>query len=144
MADGSTLTAFQADLRAILADLAAEEAGLVADLAASGWDTPTPSPGWTVRLRVTQRLHRDDLDLVATGPVADRWLDLAQAFAGPPGGGREPTPAGGDATGETAPSPDPAGEKAEKAEKAETAESGESGERAETATSGNPAAGGGS
>lgn len=42
-------------------------------------------------LRVTQRRHRDDLDLVATGPVADRWLDIAQAFAGPPGVGREPS-----------------------------------------------------
>jgi hypothetical protein len=41
-------------------------------------------------LLVTQRRHRDDLDLVATGPDADRWLDIAQAFAGPPGGGREP------------------------------------------------------
>jgi uncharacterized protein (TIGR03084 family) len=42
-------------------------------------------------LRVTQRRHRDDLDLVATGPDADRWLDVAQAFAGPSGAGREPT-----------------------------------------------------
>jgi uncharacterized protein (TIGR03084 family) len=41
-------------------------------------------------LLVTQRRHRDDLDLVATGPDADRWLDIAQVFAGPPGGGREP------------------------------------------------------
>ena len=41
-------------------------------------------------LRVTQRRHRDDLDLVATGPDADRWLDIAQAFAGPAGTGREP------------------------------------------------------
>ena len=40
-------------------------------------------------LRVTQRRHRDDLDLVAVGPDADRWLDIAQAFAGPPGNGRE-------------------------------------------------------
>ena len=40
-------------------------------------------------LRVTQRRHRDDLDLVAVGPDADRWLDIAQAFAGPPGHGRE-------------------------------------------------------
>ncbi|RIK11602.1 MAG: wyosine base formation domain-containing protein, partial [Acidobacteria bacterium] len=38
-------------------------------------------------LRVTQRRHRDDLDLVAHGPVADAWLDVAQAFAGPPGTG---------------------------------------------------------
>lgn len=42
-------------------------------------------------LLVTQRRHRADLDLVATGPDADRWLDIAQAFAGPPGAGREPT-----------------------------------------------------
>jgi hypothetical protein len=40
---------------------------------------------------VTQRRHRDDLDLVAVGPDADRWLDVAQAFAGPPGEGREPS-----------------------------------------------------
>jgi len=41
-------------------------------------------------LLVTQRRHRADLALAATGPVADRWLDIAQAFAGPPGPGREP------------------------------------------------------
>jgi len=40
-------------------------------------------------LRVTQRRHREDLDLVTVGPDADRWLDIAQAFAGPPGPGRE-------------------------------------------------------
>lgn len=39
-------------------------------------------------LLVTQRRHRDDLRLVAAGAGADEWLDLAQAFAGPPGGGR--------------------------------------------------------
>ncbi|WP_030483420.1 TIGR03084 family metal-binding protein [Nocardioides aequoreus] len=47
-------------------------------------------PAYDFCLRVTQRRHRDDLDLVATGPDADRWLDLAQAFAGQPGPGREP------------------------------------------------------
>ncbi|MCW6004066.1 TIGR03084 family protein [Micromonospora sp. CPCC 205371] len=41
-------------------------------------------------LLVTQRRHRADLALVATGPVADEWLDIAQAFAGPPGNGRRP------------------------------------------------------
>jgi uncharacterized protein (TIGR03084 family) len=41
-------------------------------------------------LLVTQRRHRDDLDLTASGADADRWLDIAQAFAGPPGAGREP------------------------------------------------------
>ena len=44
-------------------------------------------------LLVTQRRHRADLALVATGPVADEWLDVAQAFAGPPGAGREPATA---------------------------------------------------
>jgi uncharacterized protein (TIGR03084 family) len=39
-------------------------------------------------LRVTRRRHRDDLTLRATGPDADRWLDVAQAFAGPPGADR--------------------------------------------------------
>ena len=39
-------------------------------------------------LLVTQRRHRDDLDLSAVGPDASRWLDIAQAFAGPPGVGR--------------------------------------------------------
>ena len=42
-------------------------------------------------LLVTQRRHRADLDLVAEGEHADRWLDVAQAFAGPPGRGRKPT-----------------------------------------------------
>ncbi|MEV5882685.1 TIGR03084 family metal-binding protein [Streptomyces sp. NPDC052020] len=41
-------------------------------------------------LLVTRRAHRADLALRAHGPDADRWLDLAQAFAGPPGTGRPP------------------------------------------------------
>ncbi|MFF5705858.1 TIGR03084 family metal-binding protein [Streptomyces sp. NPDC012794] len=41
-------------------------------------------------LLVTQRAHRADLGLTATGPDADRWLGIAQAFAGPAGPGREP------------------------------------------------------
>ena len=40
-------------------------------------------------LLVVQRRHRDDLALVAEGPDADHWLDIAQAFAGPPGTGRQ-------------------------------------------------------
>jgi uncharacterized protein (TIGR03084 family) len=42
-------------------------------------------------LLVTQRRHRADLALTATGTDADAWLDIAQAFAGPPGGGRAAT-----------------------------------------------------
>jgi uncharacterized protein (TIGR03084 family) len=37
---------------------------------------------------VTQRRPRGELDLVAEGPDAQRWLEIAQAFAGPPGPGR--------------------------------------------------------
>ncbi|WP_431043765.1 TIGR03084 family metal-binding protein [Streptomyces sp. P1-3] len=39
-------------------------------------------------LLVTQRAHRDDVAVRAEGADADRWLDIAQAFAGPPGPGR--------------------------------------------------------
>ncbi|MFF3955416.1 TIGR03084 family metal-binding protein [Streptomyces sp. NPDC001890] len=45
-------------------------------------------------LLVTQRAHRDDLAVRATGPDADQWLDIAQAFAGPAGPGRAPRGAG--------------------------------------------------
>jgi len=41
-------------------------------------------------LLVTQRANRADLAVQAQGSDADRWLDIAQAFAGPPGPGREP------------------------------------------------------
>ncbi|MGP9020185.1 TIGR03084 family metal-binding protein [Streptomyces sp. BR1] len=41
-------------------------------------------------LLVTQRVHRTDTAIEAVGPDADRWLDIAQAFAGPPGPGRAP------------------------------------------------------
>lgn len=41
-------------------------------------------------LLVTQRAHRADLDLHTEGADADQWLDIAQAFAGPPGNGRAP------------------------------------------------------
>jgi uncharacterized protein (TIGR03084 family) len=51
--------------------------------------TLTGSAGDFCRL-VTQRVHRADTDLVASGADVDRWLDVAQAFAGQPGEGRAP------------------------------------------------------
>jgi uncharacterized protein (TIGR03084 family) len=42
-------------------------------------------------LRVTQRRHRDDTDLVTTGPLADDWMNHAQCFAGLPTEGRAKT-----------------------------------------------------
>ncbi|SEF37721.1 TIGR03084 family protein [Amycolatopsis pretoriensis] len=41
-------------------------------------------------LVVTQRRHPDDTDLVASGADVEEWLGIAQAFAGPPGNGRQP------------------------------------------------------
>ncbi|MEU9120355.1 TIGR03084 family metal-binding protein [Streptomyces sp. NPDC048506] len=46
-------------------------------------------------LLVTQRAHRDALpSLRAEGADAERWLGIAQAFAGPPGKGRGPASGG--------------------------------------------------
>jgi len=39
---------------------------------------------------VTQRRHLADTDLQVTGPAAQEWMSIAQAFAGPPGQGRRP------------------------------------------------------
>jgi uncharacterized protein (TIGR03084 family) len=41
-------------------------------------------------LLVTQRRHRADTAVTVHGPLADEWLTIAQAFAGPPGAGRAP------------------------------------------------------
>jgi uncharacterized protein (TIGR03084 family) len=40
-------------------------------------------------LVATQRRHRADTDLTAVGEDAAKWLEIAQAFAGPPGRGRK-------------------------------------------------------
>lgn len=47
-------------------------------------------PALDLCLLAVQRVHRADTALVAEGPDADAWLDLAQAFAGAPGAGRAP------------------------------------------------------
>ena len=39
---------------------------------------------------VTQRRHIADTDLVIEGAAAREWMEIAQAFAGPPGQGRQP------------------------------------------------------
>ena len=41
-------------------------------------------------LLVTRRRHRDDVAVTASGPQADRWLDIAQSYRGAPGPGRAP------------------------------------------------------
>jgi uncharacterized protein (TIGR03084 family) len=57
-------------------------------------DESVTGAAYDFALLVTQRRHRSELDLTAVGPFADRWLDVAQAFAGPPGPGRRPVSAG--------------------------------------------------
>ena len=39
---------------------------------------------------VTQRRHLSDTNLEIHGPAATEWMEIAQAFAGPPGQGRRP------------------------------------------------------
>lgn len=58
-----------------------------------GHDAPdqVSGPALDFCLVVTQRRHLLDTGLVARGPVATQWLQIAQAFAGPPGPGRPPT-----------------------------------------------------
>ena len=53
-------------------------------------DQRVTGSAWDFALLVTQRRNRVDLDLDADGADADRWLDVAQAFAGPSGTGRSP------------------------------------------------------
>ncbi|GAA1910117.1 TIGR03084 family metal-binding protein [Streptomyces durmitorensis] len=53
-----------------------------------GADQRVTGPALDFCLLVTQRAHRDDLAVRAEGADAERWLGIAQAFAGPPGPGR--------------------------------------------------------
>lgn len=52
-------------------------------------DTVT-GPALDFCLVVTQRRHPADTALVVSGPLAEDWIGIAQAFAGPPGTGRQP------------------------------------------------------
>lgn len=55
----------------------------------SGTDTITGSATDFCRV-VTQRRHLADTKLKVEGRAAREWMEIAQAFAGPPGPGREP------------------------------------------------------
>ncbi|MFE5245045.1 MULTISPECIES: TIGR03084 family metal-binding protein [unclassified Streptomyces] len=46
-------------------------------------------PAHDFALLVTRRRHRDDLALTARGADAEQWLDIAQAYRGPHGEGRQ-------------------------------------------------------
>ncbi|NEM06244.1 TIGR03084 family metal-binding protein [Geodermatophilus normandii] len=53
-------------------------------------DDVVRGPALDFCLLVTQRRHRDDVELEVSGPAAEEWAGIAQAFAGPPGEGRQP------------------------------------------------------
>ena len=58
------------------------------------WGSPAENrvtgPALDFCLVVTQRRHVADSSLVIEGPEATEWMSVAQAFAGPPGPGRQP------------------------------------------------------
>jgi uncharacterized protein (TIGR03084 family) len=61
------------------------------------WDWNAPDgpdrvegPAADFCLVATQRRHLDDTDLVATGPGARAWMEIAQCIAGPPVSGPGP------------------------------------------------------
>lgn len=65
-----------------------------------GADDATSSvtgPALDFCLVVTQRRHVDDTALVTTGAAARGWMEIAQAFAGPPTDGPRATASGGPA-----------------------------------------------
>ncbi|WP_426245895.1 TIGR03084 family metal-binding protein [Nocardioides sp. LHG3406-4] len=74
----------------VLVDLAAPDGS-------TRWSWGDPAARDVVRgpaldfcLVVTQRRHPDDVDLEVRGEVAEQWMAVAQAFAGPAGAGRLP------------------------------------------------------
>ncbi len=86
-----TVHGLPAPERPVRLELTAPDGGAWAFGPADAQDVVT-GPALDFCLLVTQRRHRDDLALTATGPVATAWLPIAQAFAGAPGNGRDPRP----------------------------------------------------
>jgi uncharacterized protein (TIGR03084 family) len=58
------------------------------------WPDRISGPALDWCLLVTQRRHLDDLSLTVLGDRAAEWASIAQSFAGPAGGGREPLGSG--------------------------------------------------
>ena len=63
--------------------------GAVLEFGSAGADQRVSGPILDFCLLVTQRTHLADTGLQASGDDAAEWLRIAQAFAGPAGGGRE-------------------------------------------------------
>ncbi|MEZ5228317.1 MAG: TIGR03084 family metal-binding protein [Acidimicrobiales bacterium] len=76
------------------------EPGVYVELTSPSGDTWTwGDPEWNDSIKgnaldwcllVTQRRHIDDTSLEIVGDAAKEWASIAQSFAGPPGGGRQP------------------------------------------------------
>jgi enediyne biosynthesis protein E11 len=64
--------------------------GAVWEFGPAGADQRITGPALDFCMLVTRRRHRDDLALRATGADADQWLNIAQAYRGSPGLGRQP------------------------------------------------------
>jgi uncharacterized protein (TIGR03084 family) len=75
--------------RAVRVELDAPDGGLWAWGPQEAADRVT-GPALDFCLVVTQRCHRADTTLAVAGDAAERWMSIAQAFAGPPGSGRAP------------------------------------------------------
>lgn len=84
-----TLHGLPAPEQPVRLDLTAPDGGTWS-IGPAGAEDVVSGPALDFCLLVTQRRHRDDLALTATGPVATAWLPIAQAFAGAPGKGRQP------------------------------------------------------
>jgi uncharacterized protein (TIGR03084 family) len=53
-------------------------------------DNSVRGPALDLCLVVVRRRHVDDTRLVVQGDAARQWMEIAQAYAGPPGAGRQP------------------------------------------------------
>ena len=70
------------------ADSSAGSGGVLWTWGAADAKDRVTGPALDFCLLVTQRRHRDELDLVIEGPAATEWMSIAQAFAGAAGPGR--------------------------------------------------------
>jgi enediyne biosynthesis protein E11 len=64
--------------------------GTVWEFGPADSDQRVTGPAVDFCLLVTRRRHRADVAVVASGNLADAWLDIAQAYRGPAGAGRAP------------------------------------------------------
>jgi uncharacterized protein (TIGR03084 family) len=86
------------DYAYVVNELAPPSEAFLVELRAPGGDTWSWGPANAAQrvtgaaedfcFLVTQRRPLNALDITAHGPDAQRWLEIAQAFAGPPGPGR--------------------------------------------------------